>query len=1065
MVAIAAVAGLALALSTTYFVVSANDDDEERAAPERRELTYPNLGSHLDAVVDSYEDGRQSESDAAEEGTLHQDNSIAVTVYLTANVAAVKDFLDDNGATVRNVGEDYIEAYVPVSLLGRVSEQDGVVRVREIIPPVPDFGSVTSQGVAEHLATAWHGSDYRGAGVKVGIIDSGFQGWQSLQGSGELPSSIGGVRCYTDDAGNFSTALSACDNPNEDDDNHGTAVGEAVIDIAPEATLYIAIPETPGDLQKIVQWMAGQGVQVINMSLTWGIWGPGNGTSHWSNSPYEAIDDAVKRGIVWVNSGGNRGGGEMWYGAFSDANGDGFHEWEGSDDAQTVDLEAGQEISVSVHWQDQWRGATRDLNLLIYDHYDVSTPLPADGGDDPQAGGSGDIPYERMTFTAPVDGRYDLVIYRRSGTAPGWLRIWIRRGPNLEFHTAHHTTLTPADSSNSGMLAVGATHYWETDHTIAPYSSQGPTLDGRIKPDITGVACGSSATYPLRSRYGGQCGFSGTSQASPHVAGLAALVKQAYPGYGPVQLAAFLKNHAAERGAAGPDNTWGHGFAQLPPAPSSPVPPCPNNSFPCNLTATPGDGQVSLAWTNDPTHGQNQVYIKNLSTDERSDETVGTVSEHTVIGLTNGEEYEFWVRSRPDDDSRWGDWTQPAVKATPTAGGAGPTPTATPGPGTPTATPGPGAPTPTPAATPDPSEQCDGDEYPCNVAATAGDGQVTLSWTANSSHQSHQIFARNTVTKDHFHVNLGAVSEHTVTGLTNGDLYHFWVRSRTDDDSRWLSAWAGPVEATPTAGSGGPTPTPTTAPTPTATPGPGTPTPTPGPGTPSPTPTATPDPSEQCEDDKYPCNLAATAGDGQVTLSWTANSSHQSQQIFVRNTVTRDYFHVNLGAVSEHTVTGLTNGDLYHFWVRSRTDDDSRWLSAWAGPVEATPTAGAAGPTPTATPGPGTPSPTPTATPDPSEQCEDDKYPCNLAATAGDGQVTLSWTANSSHQSQQIFVRNTVTRDYFHVNLGAVSEHTVTGLTNGDLYHFWVRSRTDDDSRWLSAWAGPVEATPREGTQ
>ena len=36
------------------------------------------------------------------------------------------------------MGADYIEAYVPVSLLGAVSEQAGVIRVREIVPPQAD---------------------------------------------------------------------------------------------------------------------------------------------------------------------------------------------------------------------------------------------------------------------------------------------------------------------------------------------------------------------------------------------------------------------------------------------------------------------------------------------------------------------------------------------------------------------------------------------------------------------------------------------------------------------------------------------------------------------------------------------------------------------------------------------------------------------------------------------------------------------------------------------------------------------------------------------------------------
>ena len=153
---------------------SANDGDDAPNIPERRELTYPNLGSHLDAVVALLRIGRQSQRQAAEKTAIHDGPSVAVTINLNGNVAAVVEFLNDNGGDPRNVGSDYIEAYVPVSLLGSLSEQDGVIRVREIIPPQPlgpsRFGNVTSQGVALHLANVWHAAGYRGDGVKVGLL-------------------------------------------------------------------------------------------------------------------------------------------------------------------------------------------------------------------------------------------------------------------------------------------------------------------------------------------------------------------------------------------------------------------------------------------------------------------------------------------------------------------------------------------------------------------------------------------------------------------------------------------------------------------------------------------------------------------------------------------------------------------------------------------------------------------------------------------------------------------------------------------------------------------------------
>ena len=71
---------------------------------------------------------------------------MAVTIHLSGHVADVAQFLEDNGGDPRNVGEDYIEAYVPVTLLGPVSERAGVIRVREIIPPQDDYGTHIQPG-------------------------------------------------------------------------------------------------------------------------------------------------------------------------------------------------------------------------------------------------------------------------------------------------------------------------------------------------------------------------------------------------------------------------------------------------------------------------------------------------------------------------------------------------------------------------------------------------------------------------------------------------------------------------------------------------------------------------------------------------------------------------------------------------------------------------------------------------------------------------------------------------------------------------------------------------------
>ena len=115
-------------------------DNQALPIPDMGGLKYPNLSSRLDQLVATVETGQATVEEAAAGVPVHREASVAVTIHLTSNVDEVVSFLEDNGGSPRNVGEDYIEAYLPVTLLGPASEQAGVIRVREIIPPEPGRG-------------------------------------------------------------------------------------------------------------------------------------------------------------------------------------------------------------------------------------------------------------------------------------------------------------------------------------------------------------------------------------------------------------------------------------------------------------------------------------------------------------------------------------------------------------------------------------------------------------------------------------------------------------------------------------------------------------------------------------------------------------------------------------------------------------------------------------------------------------------------------------------------------------------------------------------------------------
>ncbi|MEE9553550.1 MAG: S8 family peptidase, partial [candidate division Zixibacteria bacterium] len=122
---------------------------------------------------------------------------------------------------------------------------------------------------------------------------------------------------------------------------------------------------------------------------------------------------------------------------------------------------------------------------------------------------------------------------------------------------------TPADriATEFNSFCVGAVNGNYPDLPIASFSSRGPSgCDSiTVKPEVSAPGVSIRST----SKTGGYISMSGTSMATPHVAGAAAILRQFNPNATPSQIKQALMYSALDLGSSGEDNDYGWGVINI----------------------------------------------------------------------------------------------------------------------------------------------------------------------------------------------------------------------------------------------------------------------------------------------------------------------------------------------------------------------------------------------------------------------------------------------------------------------------------------------------------------------
>src|SRR6266850_531929 len=175
-----------------------------------------------------------------------------------------------------------------------------------------------------------------------------------------------------------------------------------------------------------------------------------------------------------------------------------------------------------------------------------------------------------------------------------------------------------------------------------------------------------------------------------------------------------------------------------------------------------------------------------------------------------------------------------------------------------------------------------------------------------------------------------------------------------------------------------------------------------------------------------PTGLMATAGNAQVSLSWSVSTGATLYYVKRATTSGGPYTQISSPAATTYTDTGLTNGTEFFYVVSAY---NSAGPSANSAEVNATPTA------------PPVPPPA----------------PANLQATAGNAQVSLTWNASAGATSYHVRRSTTNGSGYMQIAAPTVANYVDTGRTNGTTYYYVV---TALNSAGESAISAQASATP-----
>ncbi|GGS42754.1 S8 family serine peptidase [Deinococcus knuensis] len=464
-----------------------------------------------------------------------------------------------------------------INRMSRLPGVLGVYPVKEIAAPKVEVNLTDALTPDMFSAIKMTGADIAqnelgltGKGIKVGVIDTGVDL--------EHPAFAGRVVAQYDFVGDdYDFGLTPKPDPIADDcGGHGSHVAGIVggndaskgfKGVAPEVSfgayrVFGCDGSTGEDIMIAAMERAYlDGMQVVNLSI-------GSAFENWEATPSAKVGSRmVKKGMVVVASAGNSGAsGQYSMGGVTMG-----------DNVISVASVSNTEIEVKSFTLSADGSKVGYFAATGAPEATVGTTLPIGknptssptttndgclvGGANPFAPGSltgqavlirrGSCTFYEKSKNAQDAGAKAVILYNNTA---GYISPTVAGATEISIPVV---SISAADGAKiSGLIAGGTSMTFlsgtinipsPTANTLDTYSSYGMSADLELKPDIAAPGGNIRSAYPLEKGNGGYATLSGTSMASPHVAGAAALMLQAYPNTKAKDMRGLLMNSATLR--------------------------------------------------------------------------------------------------------------------------------------------------------------------------------------------------------------------------------------------------------------------------------------------------------------------------------------------------------------------------------------------------------------------------------------------------------------------------------------------------------------------------------------